>query len=53
LCYKKFCLRKELISADKIVKHDDRVLILDNLINEVNTLYGNIFTGKDNTNATE
>lgn len=33
-----FYVRKELVSTDEIVEPDDRVPILDNLINEVNNL---------------
>lgn len=42
-----FMVRKELINSDEIVEPDDRVPILDNLINDVNQAIDNVEELKD------
>lgn len=45
---KSFEVRKELVDTDEIVEVDDRVPVLDNLINEVNTIKNDVEEGKFN-----
>lgn len=48
-----FYVRKELVDTDEIVEPDDRVPILDRLINEVNTLESTVNTNETTRQSNE
>jgi len=54
---KSFEVRKELIDTDELIEVDDRVPVLDNLINEVNSIKKDVengkYNGKDGANGAD